>query len=314
MKVLLTGATGFIGRHVLQALRQHGHQVVAFTRTFEQMRALPRDVRAFAGDVTQPDTLWPALRGVQAVLHLAAARPPHVPPKDAARLARINIAGAQQVLSVSQQAGVSRVVLVSDVAVYGDTGGQAVREGHPPTPPTDTWAHHTLHQGYVEVLQPALRAGAVSVALLGAVYGPGDRSARGQWPARLHSGRWWLGWGGANRRSWAYVADVAEGLARVLESGTAGQVYHLAGETHTVRAMLEMGAVLAGGRAPRLWVPAGWARLWARALARPAPRWAEFLRAQTATCYLADSTRAHTELGWTARSSSAGWRAWLIAG
>lgn len=309
MKILLTGATGFIGQHMLIALRQHGHQVVAFTRTFEQMRALPREVRAFAGDITQPDTLWPALRGVQAVIHLAAARPPHVPPKDAARLARINVDGASHVLTLAQQAGVAPVIFVSDVAVYGDTGGRAVPENHPATPPTDTWAHITLHQGYTQVALPALAG--LRVALLGAVYGPGDRSARGGWPARLQAGRWWLGWGGDNQRSWVYVSDVVAGLMRILHAGAEGQVYHLTGEALTVRAMLAHGAAVTGGRAPRLWVPAGWARVWARAVARPAPRWAEFLRAQTGTTYLADSTRTQTALGWSARPVEAGWRAWL---
>lgn len=310
MKILLTGATGFIGHHMLTALRQHGHQVVAFTRTFEQMRALPREVRAFAGDITQPDTLGPALRGVQTVIHLAAARPSHVPPKDAARLARINVAGAGHVLTAARQAGASQVLLVADVAVYGDTAGRAVPEGHPATAPTDTWAHLTLHQGYTQVLLPALAEGA-RLALLGAVYGPGDLSARGGWPARLRAGRWWLAWGGANRRSWVPVAEAVAGLMQVLHHGEDGRAYHLAGPAHTVQEMVETGAAVLGGRAPRLWVPAAWARVLARALARPAPRWAEFLRSQTGTCYVADSTRAQTELGWAARPIEAGWRAWL---
>jgi NADH dehydrogenase len=71
MKVFVTGATGFVGRNVLRAIRGKGHKITAFVRSGSEYR-LPfiEDLNVAYGDVTEPDTLADAIKGADAVIHL----------------------------------------------------------------------------------------------------------------------------------------------------------------------------------------------------------------------------------------------------
>jgi NADH dehydrogenase len=123
--VLVTGASGFVGSHMIPALLGAGHRVVALVRDDEGRRQvlgrLPEaqhasvDVRL--GDVTRPETLPAALTGVDAVLHLVAL------PRDwdhGATLRLVNTEGTRNVLKAAGEAGVRRFVHLGALAVVDD--------------------------------------------------------------------------------------------------------------------------------------------------------------------------------------------------
>jgi NADH dehydrogenase len=123
--VLVTGASGFVGSHMIPALLGAGHRVVALVRDDEGrrqvLRRLPEaehasvDVRL--GDVTRPETLPAALTGVDAVLHLVAL------PRDwdhGATLRLVNTEGTRNVLKAAGEAGVRRFVHLGALAVVDD--------------------------------------------------------------------------------------------------------------------------------------------------------------------------------------------------
>jgi nucleoside-diphosphate-sugar epimerase len=118
MKVLVTGATGFVGGPVLRALAAHGHDIVAAIR---RPAALAVETR-LVGDLG-PDTDWrAALAGCDAVIHLAARA--HVMHDDAgdplALFRRINRDGAERLALQAAEAGIRRMVFVSTIKVNGE--------------------------------------------------------------------------------------------------------------------------------------------------------------------------------------------------
>ena len=109
--ILVTGANGFVGRHVVQRLAQGGQQVKAMVRRPSEYRA-PAGVEAVECDITRPGTLGPALQGVDRLVHAAAITANLKEPyKGAYR--EINETGTANLMAQAVEAGVGRVVLVS---------------------------------------------------------------------------------------------------------------------------------------------------------------------------------------------------------
>jgi nucleoside-diphosphate-sugar epimerase len=124
MRVLVTGATGDVGRHVTERLLADGMVVRALCRSVPD--GLPRAVEVVHGDLTAPETLDPAAADVDAVVHCAA----HLGGGGRELHRRVNVAGTVALLAAAQHARVGRLVHVSTVAVYGRKGdGQFVRSG-----------------------------------------------------------------------------------------------------------------------------------------------------------------------------------------
>jgi NADH dehydrogenase len=123
--VLVTGANGFVGSHVVPALLEAGHRVVALVRDDDGAAAVVRRlttaqreaVETRRGDVTRPATLPAALAGTDAVLHLAAIARDW---DDGATLRRINTEGTRNMLAAASAAGVRRFVHLGALGVRDD--------------------------------------------------------------------------------------------------------------------------------------------------------------------------------------------------
>lgn len=123
--ILVTGASGFVGSHVVPALLDAGHRIIALSRTEnsgaslrDRVRPERRDaVEVRVGDVTDRASLPPALEGADAVLHLAAI------PRDyqgGARLRLVNTEGTRNVVAAAKEAGVRRFVHQGAMGVEDD--------------------------------------------------------------------------------------------------------------------------------------------------------------------------------------------------
>ena len=123
--IFVTGASGFVGRHLVPSLLTAGHRVVALVRTPTAgemvVGALPTaqraDVEIRIGDVTRPETLAPAMAGVDAVVHLVAI------PRDfngGADLRLVNTEGTRAVVAAMKEAGVRRLIHMSAMGVVDD--------------------------------------------------------------------------------------------------------------------------------------------------------------------------------------------------
>jgi nucleoside-diphosphate-sugar epimerase len=160
VRVFVTGATGFLGRHLIDVLLAEGCQVTALVRTFDRARSLPAAVRPISGDVTRRDTLRTGMRGAELVFHAAAWVGRGARPRDYARLARINVDGTRSVLELAAELGGPRVVVTSTLEIFGDTHGQPVGEDDLPAgPPAETEYARSKYRALVDVIAPMQAAG-----------------------------------------------------------------------------------------------------------------------------------------------------------
>ncbi|HXI21111.1 MAG TPA: NAD(P)H-binding protein, partial [Gemmatimonadales bacterium] len=110
MKALVTGATGFVGSHLVEALVQHGAQVTALVRSPHKAEPLTRlGVRQVPGQLLDPDALRQAVAGQDRVFHVAGL----VAARNEEEFLRANREGTARLVQAMAQAGRARLVLVS---------------------------------------------------------------------------------------------------------------------------------------------------------------------------------------------------------
>lgn len=120
MKALITGATGFIGSHLVEVLTDNNWDVRVLIRETSDTRYLEgRNVDRSLGDVRDADSLKAAMKGVDTIFHAAAMVGEWGDPKD---FYEINVQGMRNVLDAAQAAGVSRLVDISSTSVHGFEG------------------------------------------------------------------------------------------------------------------------------------------------------------------------------------------------
>jgi nucleoside-diphosphate-sugar epimerase len=167
---LISGATGFIGGHLVQRLVQAGYQVRCLVRASSNTTLLDDlEVEIAVGDLTNADSLARAVEGSRYVLHCGALVSDWA---TTAEIAQINVEGTRRLLEASVRAGAERLIHFSTTDVYGYPGGAAVEETHTPSR-FRNWYAETKWAAEAEVRRVA-SAHALEVAILrpATVYGP----------------------------------------------------------------------------------------------------------------------------------------------
>lgn len=134
MRVLVTGATGFVGSHLAEALRRQGDTVTALARSARKAEALaPLGVRIIAGELADAAAVRKAVEGQDIVYHVAGV----VAALDERAFMAANREGTRAVVEASQAAGGPRLIFVSSMAAGGPSPrGQPLRGDEPPHPVT----------------------------------------------------------------------------------------------------------------------------------------------------------------------------------
>jgi farnesol dehydrogenase len=321
VKVLLTGATGFLGKTVARRLAEAGHELRLLVRETSVLTGLPAHAELLRGDVTEHDTMRRAALGCQAVVHMAALVKMWV--RDRARFDAVNVGGLLNAVAASREAG-ARLVYTSSFIAVGPAGPEPADESrrHPGGYRNDYERTKAVADGHA---QQAVEAGQDVVRLYpGVVYGPGELTDGNlvvkMIADHLHGRLPGIVGGGDRLWSYAFVEDVAEGHRLALEKGRAGERYFLAGENVTMDGLFARLAELSGVPAPRRHIPYGVAR----ALGLGMWAWAELTGHEPQlTHQVVDVFREHwayspakaeAELGYKCRSLREGLRetvAWL---
>jgi dihydroflavonol-4-reductase len=129
MQLFLTGATGFVGSHVARVAAAQGAELRLLARKTSNTASLPDNADLIQGDLRDPSTFANALKGCDALLHIAADYRLWVP--DPAPMYQANVEGTRELLRLAREAGVPRVVYTSSVATMGFHGNAIVDEATP---------------------------------------------------------------------------------------------------------------------------------------------------------------------------------------
>jgi nucleoside-diphosphate-sugar epimerase len=316
-RFLVTGATGFIGGRVAALLRARGDAVVALVREPARAEALAAlGCTLHRGDLGEPAALRAAMAGADGVFHLAGWYKVGV--RSGAEGERINVEGTRHVLAAMRATGVARGVYTSSLAVYGDTGGEVVREGHPARRPFLSHYDRTKHDAHV-LAEAAMRDGLPLVVVQpGLVYGPGDTSSV-RTTLRQYLTRTLPLVPAGTAYAWAHVDDIARGHLLAMDRGRVGECYHLAGPVATLVEALALAERITGIRGPGWVAPRALLRTLAAMLTPVAavlPLEGQYhpenLRVVGGATYLGRSDKAQRELGWTARPLAEGLRETLL--
>lgn len=224
MKVLVTGANGFIGSNLCAYLaRRPGLQVAGLVRPAGDRSFLSGldNVALLTGDITQPETLDPAVNGVEIVYHVAGYSADWGP-WEAFRAG--NVTGVRNVMEAARRWGVRRVVHISSVSVYGFPGGADMDEETAFTPRPDDRYISTKAAG--DRLALSYNGAGLEVAVVrpGGVYGANDRTTTLQLVPALLDGKFGFVDAGVQLMAPAYIDNVTQLIA------LAGEVPAAAGE------------------------------------------------------------------------------------
>ena len=229
MKVLLTGATGLLGGHLLQELRQRGEQIRALVLPVENAeRLIAQGIEVARGDVTDASTLAPAVKGVDIIFHLAGMMGVNRPLADY-RL--VNVTGSENLYRAAQAAGVRRFVHTSSHTVYGLGYGRFLTEKDALRPDPDPYSI-TKAEGDRLIRRLMLNTSMETVILRpGTFFGPGDRLHFGRIAQRMKQGKGVIIGRGDNALPFCYVTDVAQGfLLAAYHEKAPGNVYNISND------------------------------------------------------------------------------------
>lgn len=244
-KVLVTGADGFIGSHLVERLLERGYEVRAFTfynsfNSWGWLDTLPSDrlkqIEIFAGDIRDPNGVREAVKGIDAIFHLAAliAIPYSYHSPDS--YVDTNIKGTLNVLQAARELGLERVLVTSTSEVYGTAQYVPIDEKHPfqgqsPYSATKIAADRLAESFYRSFELP------VTIVRPFNTYGP-RQSARAVIPTiitQLLSGRTQIHLGSLTpTRDFNYVSDTVNGFIAIAESD------HTIGEEINIATMQEI--------------------------------------------------------------------------
>lgn len=285
MRVLVTGASGFVGGHVCAELAERGHEVLALVR---RPGSEPPRTTPVAGDLTDADRLTRGLAEAdpECVVHLAAEIASQ---RRAARIDEVNVEGTRRLLDACTAARVRKLVFVSTV-VTGDAHGELLEEDRPL--PVETAYGRSKQEGERLVRESGLEH---AIIRPGHVYGPGGWF-ESEFVERVRQpGRFAVIGRGENWWDVVRVEDVAAAIVDACERASSGALYHVADdEPITFYDFVALTADALGTKPPRR-IPAAIARLAAGK---------DPVRSVTRSAKTSNA-RLKAELGWTPRYPSA---------
>jgi nucleoside-diphosphate-sugar epimerase len=174
MRVLVTGGAGFIGRHLVKALRDDGDKVVVLDNLKRGDRTvIPEDVSFIEGDIRDYSTVRNAMSSCDIVYHLAAQSNVMGAVNDPDYSFTSNVVGTYYVLKSAAAVGINRIVFTSSREVYGEVEKLPVTEDQPTTPKNPYGASKVAGEAYCRVAH-ATNGIDVNVVRLANVYGVGD--------------------------------------------------------------------------------------------------------------------------------------------
>lgn len=224
--ILVTGATGFTGGHLVKRLRRLGHRVRALVRPGSNVQALLKQgVEIVEGDLTRPEDVARAAEGVWKIFHVAAVFRTAGHPDSYYH--EVNVGGTENVLNAARRHGVERVIHCSTIGVHGNVSEVPSTEESPYNPGD---IYQVTKLAGEQVARDAFAKGlAGAVVRPASIYGPGDLRLLKLFRT-VHNGRFRMFGSGDVFFHMVYIDDLVDGMLLCAEKPEAlGQVFILAG-------------------------------------------------------------------------------------
>lgn len=256
MKILVTGATGFLGYWVVDRLIQEGHQVRILVRKNSSLEEVSKfSLEKSLGDVTNLESLLQATKGIDCVFHLAGLIA--YKRTDRAAMEAVNIDGTQNVIEACKRNNVKKLVYLSSVVAVG-----ASFDGIPLTENSEYNIDHldlgyfqTKHKAEILVREAVFR-GELDAVMINpsTIYGGGD-AKKGSRGAQLKVARGKMPFYTSGGVNVVAVEDVIECLMACWKKGKAGERYVVAGDNILIKDLFEKIAKASGVKPPAIYLP-----------------------------------------------------------
>jgi len=256
-KVLVTGASGFVGSAIARALSRRGDEVRVLVRaTSPRTNIEGEEFEIAEGDLLDRNSVLAAMDGVRFVFHVAADYRIWAP--DPEQIVRNNLEGTRAVMDAARAACVERIVYTSSVAALKPVAGIAVDETSRHSEQTVIGAYKRSKLVAERLVERMAREGLPAVIVSPSTpIGPRDvkptptgriivQAASGGMPAYVDTGL-----------NLVHVDDVAQGHLLALARGRIGENYILGGEDVRLKEMLAAICALVGRNPPRVRLPRG---------------------------------------------------------
>jgi dihydroflavonol-4-reductase len=256
MRAFVTGATGFVGHHVAKALAAEGADLrllVRKTSNLANLEGIPGETHT--GDLSNPESLKPALAGCDAVVHVAADYRLWI--RDPQTMYRANVDGTRELLRLAREAGVPRVVYTSSVATMHFRADGLVINEDTPVSLADMVGHYKRSKFLAEQEAIAAAQAGQQIIILNPTtpIGPNDAKPtptgrifvdflNGKFPAYMDTGL-----------NLVDVAEVARTHVSALTVGKPGRRYILGGENLTLKQILDKMSAITGIPSPTVKIP-----------------------------------------------------------
>lgn len=320
MRVLITGGTGFIGRHLSQKAMRRGWQVTLLVRKPDS--AVVRDLASegahlVLGDVTDRLSLKAAFAVAKPELffHNAGWYEMGVRRGLQRKMWAVNVEGVENALALAAESDVRKSVFTSSTTALGDTGGETVDESFTRQATHLSYYEHTKSEAHALAMRHQAVGEPVVIACPAQAIGPGDHAPFGQFARLFVRGLLPpVTWGAESCFTFGHVEDVAEALILTGETGKPGELYFIGGKELTLREMMRVWGETLDRRPPFIWLPKPIALAQAALIApilrlagKPAFISPEVIRSSFVT-FRYHSTKAEQQLGATFRSAEQAWR------
>jgi dihydroflavonol-4-reductase len=260
MKVFLTGGTGFIGQPLIHTLVQRGWEVIVLVRKPESTEAKSiqtMGVKLIQGDITDRESMRQAMSGTDAVIHNAAWYELGISKAEQDRMRVINVQGTENTLGLAVELGIQKIVYVSTILVFGDTGDAVADETFQRRELPLSYYEQTKTEAHEYAKKLQQEGMPIVIACPAGVIGAGDHSGlgylvrmyvRGLLPPILFAKN--------GKRAHVYVDDAAEAIIRCIEHGRIGETYILSNGVMRYEDMVDLWKQTPGGFKKILfWMP-----------------------------------------------------------
>ncbi|KAK2660349.1 hypothetical protein Ddye_006882 [Dipteronia dyeriana] len=264
-KILVTGASGFLGGRLCHALVKQGHSVRALVRPTSDISSLPSSTTTDGplelayGDVTDYRSLLDSCSGCHVIFHAAAVVEPWLP--DPSRFVSVNVGGLKNLLQAAKETKtVEKIIYTSSFFALGSTDGYIADE-------TQFHKEKYFCSEYEKskatadkiALQAASEGFPIVPVYPGVIFGAGKITTGNvvtQLLIERFNGRLpgYIGYGN-DRFSFSLVDDVVEGHIAAMDKGRPGERYLLTGENASLALIFDMAAVITGTKKPRFCIP-----------------------------------------------------------